>query len=315
MIVGCAALGVAACSQSTPAEGVELIATTSAGDQPWTERLLPPQTPVEVPDGPPDTALPDGATPVVTGDRGGLYGGSLQRPLCDTTRLADTLENDPTKLNAWSKAQGVTDARGFIASLTPVLLRADTRVTSYGYDDGRARPREAVLESGTIVLIDEYGEPKVRCAHGDPLGSPSNEASADPDAVPWPGFDVTRVMEVRPALGPMGAVTVVDLATGSLTTLPVGAGTMPGPGTTSPSTTQATTNAPVEAAPQRALANTPAAPAPPPPAPEPPPAPAPPPPPPEPAPAPVPQPQPVAPPPEIRVEVPGLPPLVIPLPG
>jgi hypothetical protein len=317
-IVGCAALTVVACSQSTPVEAVELVATTSVGDQPWTDRLLPPQTPVTVPDGPPDTALPDGATPVVTGDRGGLYGGSLERPLCDTTRLADTLEGDPAKLNAWSGAQGVSDARGFIASLTPVLLRADIRVTSYGYEDGRALPHEAVLESGTIVLIDEYGEPKVRCAHGDPLDAPSNGESADPDAVPWPGFDVNRVMQVRPALGPMGAVTVVDLTTGALTTVPVGSGAPPGTATTSPSTTPETTNAPVEAAPRRALADTPVAPAPPPPAPAPaPPPPAPEPPPPEPAPAPVqvPQPQPVAPPPEIRVEVPGLPPLVIPLPN
>jgi hypothetical protein len=314
VVAGCVTLALAAgCSRNSAPQEVALVATTSSGDQPWTDRLLPAQTPVLVPSGPPDTALPDESTPVVAGDRGGLYGGSLERPLCDTTRLVGTLEGDPAKLNAWARVQGVSDVRGFVESLTPVLLRADTRVTSYGYDDGRAQRHDAVLESGTIVLIDEYGEPKVRCEYGDPLDAPASDETVDPNAVPWPGFNVDRVMEVRPAAGPMGTVAVVDLTTGVLTMVPVGSGVHPAPGTTLPTPTAAATtpDAPAQRAPQRALAEIPAPPPPEPPPPPPPPPPAPEPPPP----APVVVPQPPAPPPEIRVELPGLPPLVIPLPN
>ncbi|GAA4478302.1 hypothetical protein GCM10023094_21770 [Rhodococcus olei] len=316
--VGCALLAVASVACSRPParpDPVALIAVVQDDEQPWTDRLLPPQTPTQVPPGPAGSELPADVAAGTTGDRAGLYGGSPDRPLCDRSRLADDLERDPVRAAAWSRVQRVDDVRGYVDTLTPVLLRADTRVSSYGYDDGRATPREAVLEAGTIVLIDDHGVPRVRCSHGSPLGAPTSRVGPNPHSVPWPGFETDRVLVVRPALEAMGAVSVVDLATGALTTVPVGSGTRPDP---VPAVAPVATGAPVptriaqvEQPPRREVVEAPppapAPPPPPPPAPEPPPAPVA-------VPQPPPPPRPVAPPPEIRVEVPGLPPLVIPLP-
>ncbi|MFD4294182.1 DUF6777 domain-containing protein [Rhodococcus sp. NPDC058532] len=318
--VACVAVAATGCSQrGTDPEPVALLTTIQDGELPWTDVLLPPQTPTIVPPGPPGSELPADTTPVVTGDRGGLYGGSLERPLCDSARLVDDLEHDPVKLAAWSEVQGVSDVRGYVDALTPVLLRADTRVTGHGFDDGRTTARDAVLEAGTIVLIDDHGIPRVRCANGTPLSTPTSDVNPTPNVVPWPGFDPDRILVVRPSLDAMGMVSVVDIATGALTAVPVGSGPPgPTPAPTIPPAAPAPAPAPVQAAPveqapRRAAAEVPA-PAPPP-APEPPPPPAPAPPEPAPEPVVVPQPPPPpAPPAEIRVEVPGLPPLVIPVP-
>lgn len=89
---------------------------------------------------------------------------------CATGRnLVDTLEQDPAKIEAWLGVLKVTDARDYVRKLTPVLLRADTRVTTHEYRSGSVVPVQSVLESGTVVLVDDRGTPKVRCARGTPL--------------------------------------------------------------------------------------------------------------------------------------------------
>ena len=305
----CAALAATTtgCLRDTSApESVALVAVVQDEDQPWTNRLLPPQTPTQVPSDPSGGDLSEDVSTGASGDRAGLYGGSLDRPLCDRTRLVDDLERDPLRAAAWSRVLDVDDVRGYVDTLTPVLLRADTRVTRYGFDDGRARAREAVLEAGTIVLIDDHGVPAVRCAYGSPLDAPASRTPVDPRMVPWPGFDADRVLTVRPALEPMTAVTVVDLSSGALTTLPLGSGPQL-PTTPTPAPIATPDPAPILAAVEPPPHHD-AAPPPPPPLP-------PPPEPPQPVVAPPPPPPPpVSLPPEIRVEVPGLAPLVIPLP-
>lgn len=300
-----------------------MTSATADEQHPWTGQLLPPQIPTIVPPGPPDAQLPGTGEPArVGGDRIGLYGGSHDRPLCDRARLADDLSGDPAKAAAWLGILEAEDVRTAVDALTPVLLRADTRVTKYGYDDGRAAPAQSVLEAGTIVLIDDLGVPRVRCARGNPLDS-AGDADPDPLAVPWPGYQADRVLEVRPALSPMTEVSVVDLTTGTLTMVAVGAAPQPPATPPTPPPAAPPPSPPRQAAPDPVLAERrppapPPAPMPPPP-PEPPP-PAPPAPPPPPAPVvvpaapPPPAPPPAPPPPEIRVEIPGLPPLVIPIP-
>ena len=56
--------------------------------------------------------------------------------------------------------------------LTAVLTATDVRVTDHGLVDGRAEPRQAVLQVGTAILIDEFGVPAVRCQSGSPLRPP-----------------------------------------------------------------------------------------------------------------------------------------------
>ncbi|MFC7449039.1 DUF6777 domain-containing protein [Rhodococcus daqingensis] len=315
LVVACAVFA-AGCSNGTETQHrpIALDRVVADGQLPWTDRLLPPQIPTVVPPGPPGADLPRaGASLHVPGDRVGLYGGSPDRVLCDRQRLVDDLEGDPTKVAAWSAVLDVDDVRSYVRTLTPVLLRGDTRVTNHGYSGRRATSYQSVLEAGTIVLIDDRGTPRVRCARGSPLIDPypgSEPAAEDP----WSGFDADRLMVVQPAQQPMAQVTVVDLMTGGLVAVPIGAGPQqpadrpgappPMPPPPPPPPVPAPQLEPLAVAPPPVQRQAPE----PPPPPEPPPAPEPPPPP---APVPV---APPPPPPQIQVQIPGLPPLVIPIP-
>ncbi|MFE3291347.1 DUF6777 domain-containing protein, partial [Rhodococcus sp. NPDC059234] len=277
---------VLACSTTggSTQEKVTLSSAVSDDPLPWTEQLLPPQIPTLVPPGPPDTVIPvDGAPARVAGDRTGLYGGSLDRPLCDRAKLVDGLQQDPAKLAAWSQTFDIEDVPSFVRGLTPVLLRADTRVTSYGYADGKADPSQAVLEAGTIVLVDDHGMPRVRCARGNPLQSPGT-ADPNPRAVPWAGFDPARIVVVRPAASVMTELSVVDVSTGALMQVPVGdaphqPAVRPAPPPSATQSAPQVESPPIVAAQRAPVAAPPPPPPvvapPPPPPPEPPPAPAP----------------------------------------
>lgn len=313
------ALTASACSTSDapPPEPIRLELATSQGEYPWTDLLLPAQVPVTVPQPPAGTGDPLAAesdTGAVAGTAAALYGSSLERNLCDVPALVAGLEANPTKAEEWRRVLGATDITDYTATLTPVLLRAHTRVTKYEYRNGIARPAQAVLEAGTVVLVDDLGVPRVRCARGNPLTPPilnrndryENEALGD-----------ENLLVVEAAPDPVDELQVVDLMTGTMLSMPVGDIAPPETPTEPPSPAPSRIPAPVVAAP--------AAPAAPPPAPavEPPPAPPPPepapPPPPEPAPAPAPAPPPPAPapapaPPQIQIQVPGGGAIVIPLP-
>ncbi|WP_324608777.1 DUF6777 domain-containing protein, partial [Streptomyces sp. NRRL WC-3719] len=136
----------------------------------------------------------DGATP-------GLYGGTHSLPSCDVDQQARLLAADTAKSRAFAQAAGVTPSGlgAWLRGLTPVMLRADTRVTGHGYRDGKAVPYQAVLQTGTAVLVDAYGAPRVRCAAGAPLRT---AAQAPPATAyrgePWPGFRPDRVVLVSP---------------------------------------------------------------------------------------------------------------------
>jgi hypothetical protein len=344
MVLALTALVAGACSSggSGSPDPVRLDIATAQSDHPWTGLLLPAQVPVAVPP-PPDDALAESGdpvssdgTPAVAGDRVALYGGSLHRELCDRNELVATLTSDAAKAAAWKAKVGADDILEYTNALTPVLLRADTRVTRYDYIDGTARPVQAVLEAGTVVLVDDRGMPRVRCARGNPLSPPVLARDTDIEGTEWTGFDPERLFVVQAAANAVNELKVVDITTGALLAVPIGAGPLspvapppsPAPSSTSgfaetPDAVEqnpAPAPAPAPNPPPRAEAPPPPppapAPAPPPPAPEPaPPAPEPvpqipPPPPPAPAPAPAPAP----PPPQIRINVPGGPPVVIPLP-
>ena len=98
----------------------------------------------------------------------------MNQTTCDAEGLITFLGQDPDRAGAWAGVVGITADQipAFIRDLTPVLLRADTRVTDHRYVDGRVAPRQAVLEQGTAVLVNKFGEPTVRCYSGNPLLAP-----------------------------------------------------------------------------------------------------------------------------------------------
>ena len=71
------------------------------------------------------------------------------------------LKENADKAKAWADTVGVgvSDIGSYVSSLTSVLLRADTRVTNHGFDNGKATAVQSVLEAGTAVLVDHFGVP------------------------------------------------------------------------------------------------------------------------------------------------------------
>ena len=138
----------------------------------------------------------------------GLYGGSGSDHLCDPQLIADFLAQDQAKATAWASAAGieVDQIEPFLDTLTPVRLLADTWVTNHGYRDGKATPRQSILQAGSMVLVDDLGVPRVRCKCGNPLQPPQIPDDLDQvDLVgePWDGFDLARVLSVEPGFAPV----------------------------------------------------------------------------------------------------------------
>src|SRR5690606_36332277 len=105
------------------------------------------------------------------------------------------------------------DIGTYVAGLTPVVLIRDTRVTNHGFRDGRATPRQAVLQAGTAVLVDATGVPRVKCACGNPLAPPTAAPIGTVTGNRWSGFDPAVVVVVV-AGPPTTEFVVVDVTTG-----------------------------------------------------------------------------------------------------
>lgn len=118
------------------------------------------------------------------------------------------------RAEAFAEVLGIapSEVGDYIAGLTPVVLREDTRVTNHGFVDGRANPFEAVLQAGSAVMVDERGVPRVRCACGNPLAEPTGASSADYSGERWEGFDQDRL--VAAADQELESLEVVDVRTG-----------------------------------------------------------------------------------------------------
>jgi hypothetical protein len=90
------------------------------------------------------------------GNTVGLYGGTQQQGSCNPQQMIDFLNGHPDEATAWASVLGIqpTDIAGYVATLTPVLLRSDLAVTNHGFTNGHATSFPAVLQAGTAVLAD-----------------------------------------------------------------------------------------------------------------------------------------------------------------
>ena len=153
----------------------------------------------------------------VEGSTPRLYGGTNEEDACDPDALVDYLEDNPDKAQAWADAQGieVDEIKSYVSTLTPVILREDTRVTNNGFADGHATPFQAVLQAGTAVLVDDQGVPRARCACGNPLSEPeATEDTPEYTGEHWSKFDQNRIIAVRPAPKPVTSFRLVNVKTG-----------------------------------------------------------------------------------------------------
>jgi hypothetical protein len=174
------------------------------------------------------------------GTEPGLYGGSQDVETCDVEGLVTflTADENAAKAEAWAGTLNieVSEIPDYVAGLTAVRLRFDTRVTNHGFRDGEANAFQSVLQAGTAVLVDDQGIPRVKCNCGNPLLEPEpvggdlseseqtqaldiQEMAENPQDA-WEGLDPTQVVSVTPG----DAVTVFILVSpeGRLFKRPVG---------------------------------------------------------------------------------------------
>lgn len=219
-----AALALAGCSgdgdRKPAGDGGELFLQPVAaqGPDPFTDSTAkdaaspPPVTRSPQPS-PTGSATPQG-TRTVSGETPGLYGGTHAAGSCDVDRQVRFLDADRAKARAFAEASGIerADVPEYLRGLTPVVLRADTRVTNHGYRDGSATSFQSVLQSGTAVLVDDRGLPRVRCACGNPLKPPAAlPHTPRPNGRAWNGYEASRVVVVTPAPRPVTHIVIVDI--------------------------------------------------------------------------------------------------------
>ena len=186
--------------------------------------LAPKDQPGENPFTPASSELPpaplgsDVVIPVAsTGTDPALYAGSRGSASCRTEALIMFLEasENAARRKVWAAAAGVAegDIRPYVNSLTPAWTRADARVTEFVLKEGKAAPRQIVLEGGSAVLLDRTGFPRVRCVSGSPLDQ-ARKPPKPPKFVGtrWKGFTETTVVVIAPGV-PAQVITLFDPTT------------------------------------------------------------------------------------------------------
>ncbi|MFD0352642.1 DUF6777 domain-containing protein [Streptomyces sp. NPDC127110] len=145
----------------------------------------------------------------------GLYGGTNRLGSCDVERQVAFLTSDAAKARSFAQAAGIEQEKipDFLRALTPVVLRADTRVTNHGFRDGRAEGYQSVLQAGTAVLVDDHGMPRVRCGCGNPLAAPRS-AKGNPvlKGDQWNGYQPTQVIVIEPTIQVIKRLVIVNVA-------------------------------------------------------------------------------------------------------
>ncbi|MEU3693056.1 DUF6777 domain-containing protein [Streptomyces narbonensis] len=161
---------------------------------------------------PPRTASAEAGTPKVSGSAPGLYGGTQSVASCDVERQVRYLSAEPAKNAAFASVLGIktTEVPSYLRSLTPLQLRADTRVTNHSFRNGAATPYQATLQSGTAVLVDSRGVPRVRCACGNPLTEPVAQKAPRTTGTPWQGYNSNQVVVVAPSVTVVNVFVVYD---------------------------------------------------------------------------------------------------------
>ncbi|MFJ8024716.1 DUF6777 domain-containing protein [Streptomyces sp. NPDC096311] len=199
---------------SGTASGGELFlqAASKPGPDPFTESTAKDSslTPVTPAANAPESA---NVTRGVSGSAPGLYGGTRNTASCDVEKQVKALRAEPAKNKAFASVEDVrpTEVPAYLRSLTPVQLRMDTRVTNHGYRGGAAASYQAVLQTGTAVLVDGHGVPRVRCACGNPL-TPAVAQQAVPRRTgdTWASYRSQNVVVVVPATTTIDVFVIYD---------------------------------------------------------------------------------------------------------
>ncbi|WP_307712201.1 DUF6777 domain-containing protein [Streptomyces sp. V4I23] len=228
LCVGLLAAGCGGESRAADPEEVLLQPLAAKGPDPFTASTALP-TPAFAP--PLVTAAPRSLSGAGTtlrtlsGSTPGLYAGAHAIASCDVEAQVRLVGGDQDKARAFAEGAGIdrADIPQFLRGLTSVVLRSDTRITGHSFRDGRATAYQAVLQTGTAVLVDQYGAPRVRCAGGNPLTPPvavKRTVATKGDA--WPGYRADRALVIKPAVQVVNNLLIVDTADGTWIERPAG---------------------------------------------------------------------------------------------
>ena len=173
------------------------------------------------------------------------------------------VEQNPSKAAAWALTLSIkaSQIRDYVSGLTDVILRTDTRVTNHGYVNGLADPIQSVLEAGTAVFVDKYGQPVVKCYCGNPLTPPVLYTAPTYIGPLWAGFSPTQITIINQSTTIINQFTLYDPRNGKTFTRTPGVHGRDGP-YSAPSTTTTTTQ-PQSTTPAPATGSTPTQTAPP----------------------------------------------------
>jgi Domain of unknown function (DUF6777)/Fic/DOC family len=251
-----AAFAVAACGGSNSSKTVagikgasEVVASpiSTAGANPFTSSVGTDKSGMKPPSG---AASTSGGPVRYVASLAGLYGGTRNYKSCDAQKLIGFLQQNPAKAQAWASTLGISTAQipAYVSGLTPVLLRTDTRVTNHGYVHGVADPIQSVLQAGTAVFLNRYGEPVVKCYCGNPLTPPELLAQPVYTGPLWASFTTVSITIIEPSPQPINTYTLFDPNTGTLFNRTPGIDGQDSPaattGPTGPSTTPSTPSTP-----------------------------------------------------------------------
>ncbi|KOU69287.1 hypothetical protein ADK57_14365 [Streptomyces sp. MMG1533] len=192
---------------------VFLQAAGKSGPDPFTESTATDNSAPPLSASPTSESAPANAVRGVDGGAPGLYGGTRNVASCDVEKQITALQAAPAKNRAFADVAGVgpSEVPGYLRALTPLQLRMDTRVTNHGYRDGAATSYQAVLQSGTAVLVDDHGVPRVRCACGNPLTPPvAQQTTPRRTGDSWPSYRPSNVIVVAPSVQVVNIFVVYD---------------------------------------------------------------------------------------------------------
>ncbi|MFF8841788.1 DUF6777 domain-containing protein [Streptomyces sp. NPDC015127] len=224
--VGPLAAGCGGESRAEDSEEVLLQPSAAKGADPFTASTAYPTPAFEPPPVTPAPTSPSGGGTTLRtmlGSTPGLYGGTQEVASCDVEAQVRLLSGHDSKDEGKGKDRDRAFAEGagidrleipqFLRGLTPVLLRADTRITGHAFRDGEASAYQAVLQAGTAVLVDQYGAPRVRCAGGTPLKPPvPAKGAVVTKGEAWPGYRTDRVLVIKPATQVVNNLVIVNTA-------------------------------------------------------------------------------------------------------
>jgi hypothetical protein len=218
-----AAISLATCGGSSSSKTVsgvkgasEVVASpiSTAGRNPFTASV---GTDVSGMKPPAAAASTGGGLARYVGSLPGLYGGTRNYKSCDARKPVVFLQQNPAKAAAWASTLGIStsDISRYVSELTPVLLRTDTRVTNHGYVNGVANPIQSVLQAGTAVFVNTYGEPVVKCYCGNPLTPPELLTQPVYTGPLWVSFTTIKITIIEQSPKPIDTYTLSDPNTGT----------------------------------------------------------------------------------------------------